>query len=108
MSEYDFEDLMQEIPGYSKLNPAEKIALKMPYINTTMLATELVGLKYETKDNVIRVKEKAGARKDRYSSLAYNVYVMKQLEHEFKIATSNQSFSDMVFKFRRPQIKKQY
>lgn len=106
MSEYDFEELMQEIPGYSKLSPAEKIALKMPYINTSLLATELVGLRHETKDKVIRVKEKAGARKDRYSSLAYNIYVMKQLEHEFKITANNKPFSEMVFRFRKPQIKK--
>lgn len=105
MSEYDAEDVMQEIPGYNKLSPQEKTILKLPYINTTLLASELVDLEYESKDNVIRVKEKAGKRKDRYSSLSYNIYVAKQLERDLRAAMSAPSVDDLVLKFRAPKIK---
>ena len=108
VSEYDAEDLLMDIPGYNKLSPQDKINLKIPYLNTTLLANELVELEYETKDNVIKVKEKAGKRKDRYSSLSYNIYLAKEKERELRAAMSNPSVEDLVFKFRSPKIKSKY
>ena len=105
---YDVEDALQEIPGYNKLPAQDKMALKLPYINTTLLANELVELEYETKDNVIRVKEKAGKRKDRYSSLSYNIYVAKQKERELMAATSTPTVDELVLKFRAPKIKSKH
>lgn len=105
VSEYDFEDIMQEIPGYNKLTTAEQVAMKLPYINTSLLMSELVELEYEVKNNVIKVKEKAGKRKDRYSSLGYNIFVAKEKERENRIAISNRSVQDLAFKFRAPRIK---
>lgn len=104
-SELDFEDVMQSIPGFNKLSLPEKMIMKSPYINTTLLANELIELKYESKDNVIRVKEMAGKRKDRYSSLSYNIHVAKQLERDYKILNAKKSVSDLAFKFRAPKIK---
>lgn len=105
---YDVEDALQEIPGYNKLPAQDKMALKLPYVNTTLLANELVELEYETKDNVIRVKEKAGKRKDRYSSLSYNIYVAKQKERELMAATSTPTVDELVLKFRAPKIKSKH
>lgn len=104
-SEFDFDELMQPIAGFSKLSLPEKVAMKSPYINTTLLSNELIELKYEAKDNVIRVKEMAGKRKDRYSSLSYNVYVAKQLERDYKILNAKKSVTDLAFQFRAPKLK---
>lgn len=105
VSEYDYEDIMQEIPGFNKLAIADKVAMRLPYINTSLLVNELIDLEYEVKNNVIKVKEKAGKRKDRYSSLGYNIFVAKEKERENRIAISKKSVQDLAFKFRAPKIK---
>ena len=81
-SEFDFDDNMQDINGFNKLSNEEKEILKLPYIHTTLLINELVELEYEVKDKVIKVKEKSTKRKDRYSSLGYNIFVANTLERE--------------------------
>ena len=107
-SEYVCEDSLQELQGYNKLETADQVSLKMPYINTSLLANELVELEYETKNNVIKVKEKAGKRKDRYSSLSYNIYVAKQLERDIRNSQIKKNTSSMAFKFKAPQTKKNF
>ena len=82
MSEYDCDDVLSQLPGYAKLTPSERVDLQMPYIHTTLLSNELINLEYEAKDNAIRVYEKPGARKDRYSSLSYNIYVANELARQ--------------------------
>lgn len=79
-TEYDAEQLLGAIKGYSNLTTAEQLQLQLPYINTTLLIDELVKLEHEEVGGKIRVHERAGARKDRYSSLSYNYYVAMQLE----------------------------
>lgn len=96
MNEYEAEELLADIGGYTKLNPPEKLALQMPYINTTLLIDELVRLQHEEVNGRVRVYEKAGMRKDRYSSLAYNYYVAIQLENKMgKKNSSSVSVSDL-------------
>lgn len=107
-SEFDYEDIMQDIPGFTRLSVADNVTMKLPFVNTSLLSTELVDLQHETKDNVIKVKEKSGKRKDRYSSLSYNIYVSKQLEFNLKQANSRKSVQDLVMIYKNPQIKKKY
>ena len=61
----------------------------MPYIQTTLLVYELINLEYEIKGVNIKIKEKSGMRKDRYSSLAYNYWVQCQLERDLTQRNSN-------------------
>ena len=105
MSEYECEEqLRSEIKGYDKLTPTERTALQMPYVNTGLAVNELVNLEYEAKDNVIRVHEKTGCRKDRYSSISYNYYIAQQLERKNE---KRQSTSKTIsFAFRAPAVKK--
>jgi len=80
-TEYDADEAFEEIKGYDVLSPDDKIKLKLPYIHTTLLIDELTKLQHEeTGNNKIKVFEKTGMRKDRYSSLSYNYYVAIQLE----------------------------
>ena len=81
-TEYDADEYLGEIKGYSSLSPSEKMQLQLPYINTTLLVDELTKLQHEESGGKIRVFEKSGMRKDRYSSLLYNYYVALQIENK--------------------------
>lgn len=80
LNEYDGEDALAELRGYSALNPQDRLRLQMPYINTTLLIDELVNLQHDETGGKVKIYERAGRRKDRYSSLAYNYYVATQVE----------------------------
>lgn len=81
-TEYDAEELLNDIKGYSSLLPAERTQLQLPYIHTTLLIDELTKLQHEESGNKVKLYEKPGARKDRYSSLSYNYYVAVQIENQ--------------------------
>ncbi len=96
MNEYDADELLDSIKGYASLNPGEKMQLKLPYINTTLLIDELVNLQHEESGGKVKIFEKSGARKDRYSSLSYSNYVAIQLENKLgKRFGVNTQASDM-------------
>ena len=107
-SEFAAEESLGELRGYDNLSPADALNLKLPYIHTSLLINELIKLEYEVRNNVIRVKEKAGMRKDRYSSLSYNIHVAKIIERDLQVQKSKKTMEQLVFKFRAPQIKKKY
>ena len=106
ISEYDAEDILGELKGYNSLEPADALYYKMPYIQTTLMINELINLEYEAKNSVIKVKEKSGWRKDRYSSLSYNIFVAKIIEREMASAPTHKAIENMVFNFRAPKTKK--
>lgn len=107
-SEFAAEDSLGELRGYDNLSTGDALNLKLPYIHTSLLINELIKLEYEVRNNVIRVKEKAGMRKDRYSSLSYNIHVAKIIERDLQVQKSKKTMEQLVFKFRAPQIKKKY
>lgn len=74
------EILKDKIKIYNKMSAWEQLQYKMPYIQTTLLVYELISLQHEVKGTNIKITEKSGMRKDRYSSLAYNYWVQCQLE----------------------------
>lgn len=103
ISEYDSEDILSNLRGYASLSPPEALLFKLPYIHTSLLINELVNLEYETKNNVIKVKEKSGMRKDRYSSLSYNIFVAKEIERGVALSSKNK-IENLVFNFKAPKI----
>ena len=83
VSEFEVEELLKDkYKNFNKLLPFEQLQLKMPFIQTTLLVYELISLEHEIKGTNIKITEKSGMRKDRYSSLAYNYWVQCQLERE--------------------------
>ena len=83
VSEFESEEILKErFKNFSKMSPYEQMQYKMPYIQTTLLVYELISLEHEVKGTNIKITEKSGMRKDRYSSLAYNYWVQCQLERE--------------------------
>ena len=82
VSEFEAEEILQGYRGYNSMSTNEKTKLILPYINTTLLINELINLQSEIKGVNIKVKEKSGMRKDRFSSLQYNIYVTMLLEQK--------------------------
>lgn len=103
ISDYDCEDELMKLQGYAKLDPDVQMQMKLPYLQTSLLINELVNLEYEAKNGVIKIKERSGMRKDRYSSLSYNNYVANQLERAL-LKKSNFSGFVPMFNFRKPTI----
>lgn len=105
ISEYDCDEELSKLQGFGKLTPSERVDLQMPYIHTTLLGNELINLEYEAKDGIIRVHEKIGQRKDRYSSLSYNVYVARELERQLaRGPRSGMEAMQKALQFKAPVI----
>lgn len=101
--EEDAEDIIRsKVSKYTKLSAQEQLKYKMPYIQTTLLVTELTQLQHEIKNTNIKIKEKSGMRKDRYSSLGYNYWVQCQLERELLHAPKNDfTMEDYIKGFKK-------
>lgn len=102
-SENNIDDKLTKIKGYSKLTDIQKTKLKLPYIQTTFMIDELINLSCDTSTGLIKVKEKSGMRKDRYSSLLYGYYVIQELGKKLKPRRDNSSDYNQYFKIRQPK-----
>lgn len=103
--EDDFEELFTQLTGSSKLTPEDKYKIKLPYINTTLMINELINLETEVKGNFVRVREKSGMRKDRYTALSYSVWVANILEKDYTTSrVKNKTMQELIFQFRQPNI----
>ena len=102
VNEYDADDLLGGIKNFDSLNPGEKMRIRMPYIHTTLLIDELVNLQHEEAGGKIKIFEKSGARKDRYSSLSYNYYVSTQLENRLGKRSSTNTRAKEMFVIKPP------
>lgn len=104
VSELDTDDIFKNIKGYNSISAEDKVKLQLPYIQTTLLINELINLDYETQNGNIKVHEKSGMRKDRVSSIGYNLWVVSQLEQRLKlknVVTETLNISSLC---RRPTI----
>jgi len=103
VSEFEAEEILKEkIKGFSKMMPFEQVQYKLPFIQTTLLVYELISLEHEIKGTNVKVTEKSGMRKDRYSSLAYNYWVQCQLERELlRKPKTDFDINDYVNQFRK-------
>jgi len=105
-TEYDAEGYLNDIKGFSALSPSEKVKIQMPYINTTLLVDELTKLQHEEVSGKIKVYERSGMRKDRYSSLSYNYYVATMIEQKLgKRYSAGLNVSD-TFVIKPPSTKR--
>ena len=102
-AELDAEEALESIKGYNSLSAPDKLQFKLPYIHTTLLIDELTKLQHEEAGGKVRIFEKSGMRKDRYSSLSYNYYVATQLESKMSKRYSISSQSTEAFVVKPPQ-----
>lgn len=73
------EDKINKVKGYTKLSETEKAKLIMPYIHTTLLIDELINLEHDANGRYIKVRERSGMRKDRFSSVMYGYAVLQEI-----------------------------
>lgn len=81
--EDETKDVLEKLQGYKTLDKEYQLQLKLPYIQTTIMATEILNLEDDNsgKSDTIRIKESRSARKDKYSSISYlNYFVSDVLE----------------------------
>lgn len=105
ITEYEAEELLTSIRGYNSLTPAEKVQYQLPYMQTTLLIDELTKLQHEESGGKIKISEKSGMRKDRYSSLSYNYYVATQLENKLSKRINMNSNIQELFAIKPPSYK---
>lgn len=105
-TEYDAEDTLSDLKGYKQLNPQEKLMFQLPYIHTTLLIDELTKLQHEETNGKVRIYERAGMRKDRYSSLSYNYYVAMQIENKMDRRSNFNLRPDDMFVIKPPSSNK--
>lgn len=99
----DYKSALSELRGYNSLDESHKVSLQMPYIHTELLIDELVQLQFEENNGKVRLFERSGMRKDRYSSLSYNYYVATQLEAKLRRRSNTDSRSERKFIIRPPR-----
>lgn len=85
VSENNIEDeLSKIIKGYNKLPLNQQAKLKLPYIQTSLMIEELINLEHDIVNGLVKVKERSGMRKDRYSALQYAYYASQELTRKLK------------------------
>lgn len=100
------DEAFKSIKGFNNLDADLKAKILMPYIQTTLLINELVNLQYEINGANIKISEKANARKDRYSALAYGNYFATELERNITKKRLNRKTDEILFEFKAPNIRK--
>lgn len=88
VNDTNIEEKLSKIRGYGKLSEYQQVSMKMPYVQTTLLVNELINLTHEMNNGLIKVKERSGMRKDRYSSLQYGYYFLQELSKGLKPKTN--------------------
>ena len=93
----DSYEYLSNIENLIKQTPEIQAKMELPYNHTDALVNEMVLLECEQRDNgIIKLKEKAGQRKDRYSALAYSNYFASILEKDL---IKQDSDYDFVFSY---------
>ena len=109
VSENNIEDELSKIvKGYNKLPLQQQIRLKVPYLQTTFLIEELINLEHDIVNGLVKVKERSGMRKDRYSALQYAYYVSQELTRKLKPKTTNTDILKMVGVSKKPKTWGRY
>ena len=82
--------------------------LGMKNILPTCLINELINLTHDTSNGLVKVKEKTGMRKDRYSSCLYGWALIQELSKQLKPKSSTEDLLSKLTSQIRPSslIKK--
>lgn len=76
------EELQRLIPEYVTADVDTQLFYERPFLETVALINEMIGLDYtiQNQTNLIKIEERPGARKDRYTSVSYGNYFISLLE----------------------------
>ena len=99
-------DLMENNKRYRKAPSIQKVEMKLPFIQTTLLINELINLQKDDSNGQIRLKERPGMRKDRFSSLVYNNYCVGELAKQLRSYDNDSIDLSHTLMFRKPVLRK--
>ena len=105
-TEYDGENALNEIKGYTSLSSTEKMLFQLPYIHTTLFIDEATKLQHEGDGTRVKLFELSGNRKDRYSSLSYNYYVAIQIENKMNKRNNQMKRNSNNYVIKAPSAMK--
>lgn len=99
INENTAKDYLRVLDGYDDFPLDTRLDLELPYLNTALLINEMVALEKKPTDNgLIKLKEKASGRKDRYSCLLYMNSIADELQLRLKQPKKKKSsWSSMMF-----------
>ena len=104
VSEFEADEILKtSYKTFVKLSPKEQALYKEPYVQTSFLINELINLEHVVNGANIKLTEKTGMRKDRYSSLAYNYWVVNQIEKKIRPSKSSSVNYNQLFQIRQPK-----
>lgn len=96
VNEVESDEVIKKIPGYKSMSIEEQTRLSFPYVQTSLAVNEIINLEYELVNNKVKLKERSGMRKDRFSSLLYNFAVTQMLSQSLKPKTVEQDIVKML------------
>lgn len=85
------------------MSSMEQSMLKLPYIQTSLMVNELINLDHEIKGTNIKIIERPGMRKDRFSALEYNFKICQDLALKLKPKAQSTSDISKLFSIRAPK-----
>lgn len=98
--------LKNDIKGFNRLTPQQQAMYKIPYLQTSLMINELINLEHEVKNGNIKISEQSGMRKDRYSSLGYNYWVINQIMRKKKPKKDTSGLANMLATQTRKRTRK--
>ena len=103
MSDFEADEAVKKICGYNSMSQKEQAQVKAPFLQTSFMVNELINLEHEVKGTNVKIKERSGMRKDRFSSLEYNIYVAQELARKLKPKKESEMNYNQIFKIRPPK-----
>ena len=103
INEFDASDVVSKVTGYKKMSVSEQVKLLMPYTQTSLTVNEMINLEHEIVNNKVKLKEKSGMRKDRFSSVEYNYYVTQIISNTKQKRYENKDVKKLLLSFRAPK-----
>lgn len=97
--ENEVKETIRGLRGYYDLEPEFQAELNAPYIQTSLLANEMINLEGErnSTNGQIKLTEPRSGRKDRYSSVSYGNYIANILERKLNEENRETSYDDYMF-----------
>lgn len=101
-SKEEGETFLSNIKGYNDLESDKQMAFQSPYSEVYDLIDELINLEVDKdvlqKQQKVKLREKAGSRKDHVSSLAYGDFIASELEREYlKKMNNKKNYNEVDF-----------
>lgn len=93
------EELQRLYPEYVSADVDTQLFYERPFLETVALINEMIGLEYtvQNQTNLIKIEERPGARKDRYTSVSYAKSSLGDVQSAMAIVAKSLAEQKQVF-----------